>query len=103
VAAALAHHGGTGWDVAAALAHQGGAGEDVAAALAHHGGTRWDVEATLQETSAEAFRWDADGVSWHENRLSTAQIAAARAQFAISFGSCSFEEPITGLHALGWL
>ncbi|MGO9258373.1 MAG: hypothetical protein ACLQU1_18965 [Bryobacteraceae bacterium] len=96
-------HGFVNLFLAAALAYHGGAGQDVAAAPAHHGGTRWDVEATLQETSAEAFRWDADGVSWHGHRLSTAQIAAARAEFAISFGSCSFEEPIAGLEALGWL
>jgi hypothetical protein len=62
-----------------------------------------DVAATLEETSADAFRWDADGVSWRGHRLSAGQIAAARAQFAIAFGSCSFEEPIGGLQALGWL
>jgi hypothetical protein len=62
-----------------------------------------DVAATLEETSAEAFRWDSGGVSWHGHRLSTEQIAAARAEFAIAFGSCSFEEPIGGLLALGWL
>ena len=75
----------------------------LAALLAYHGGAPPDVEATLEETSAGAFTWDADGVSWHGYRLSTAQIAVARAQFAVAFGSCSFEEPIGGLQALEWL
>ncbi len=75
----------------------------LAALLAYHSGTQPDVEATLGETSAGAFSWDADGVSWHGYRLSTAQIAVARAQFAVAFGSCSFEEPMGGLQSLGWL
>jgi hypothetical protein len=74
------------------------------AALAYHGGTREELEAILQETSSRAFRWEADGVStWHGHRLATGQIAEARERFAISFGSCSFEEPIADLQALGWL
>jgi hypothetical protein len=75
----------------------------LAAALAYHGGTPLELESTLEETSAAAFAWDADGVSWQAHRLTTAQIALARAQFAVAFGSCSFEEPMSGLQALGWL
>jgi len=35
--------------------------------------------------------------------LTGEQIRAARAEFAISFGSCSFEEPVEELRQLGWL
>jgi hypothetical protein len=75
----------------------------LAAVWAYQGGTQEEVAATLEETSARAFAWDRDGVSWHGHRLSTEQIATAREEFAIAFGSCSFEEPIGDLKALGWL
>src|SRR6202521_712992 len=54
----------------------------------------------LEERSAEAFHFDADGVSWRKQRLSRHEIAAARQGFAVSFGSCSFTEPIDDLRAL---
>jgi len=50
-----------------------------------------------------AFHFDEAEVRWHSHRLTTAQLRTAREQFAISFGSCSFEEPIDDLKALGWL
>lgn len=75
----------------------------LAAALAHHGGTRRDLADILEETSPDAFRWDGNAVAWRSHRLSTDQLLAARDEFAISFGSCSFEEPIADLQALGWL
>ncbi len=57
----------------------------------------------LEEQSADAFHFDADGVVWREHRLGRREIAAARHGFAVSFGSCSFKEPIddlTSLHLL---
>jgi hypothetical protein len=54
----------------------------------------------LAEQSAEAFRFDLDGVSWRQHRLSRYEIAAARRSFAVSFGSCSFTEPIDDLKSL---
>jgi hypothetical protein len=35
--------------------------------------------------------------------LSATQIKAARENFAIGFGSCSFTDPVNDLKALGWL
>jgi hypothetical protein len=54
----------------------------------------------LEESSADAFHFDPDGVGWHEYRLSQSEIAAARRDFAVSFGSCSFTEPIEDLRSL---
>jgi hypothetical protein len=75
----------------------------LAAALAYHGGSLQEVTATLEETSAEAFRRDASGFAWHGHRLTFQQIVAARSEFAMAFGSCSFEEPIADLQTIGWL
>jgi hypothetical protein len=54
----------------------------------------------LDEQSAQAFHFDLDGVSWRKHRLNRHEIAAARQGFAVSFGSCSFTEPIDDLRAL---
>ncbi len=54
----------------------------------------------LEEQSATAFQFDLDGISWREHRLSRPEIAAARRDFAVSFGSCSFTEPIDDLRSL---
>jgi hypothetical protein len=66
---------------------------------------RAGMEATLavqllEERSADAFHFDLDGVGWRQHRLSQREIAAARRSFAVSFGSCSFTEPIDDLRAL---
>jgi len=54
----------------------------------------------LEEQSADAFNFNADGVDWRQHRLSQREIAAARRSFAVSFGSCSFTEPIDDLKSL---
>jgi hypothetical protein len=57
----------------------------------------------LEERSAQAFRYDVDGAGWREHRLSRNELAAARREFSISFGSCSFTEPIDDLRLLNLL
>jgi hypothetical protein len=54
----------------------------------------------LDEQSAEAFHFDSDGIGWRQHRFSRHEIAAARRSFAVSFGSCSFTEPIDDLRSL---
>jgi hypothetical protein len=54
----------------------------------------------LEEQSAHAFHFDSGGVGWREHRLSRDEIADARRSFAISFGSCSFTEPVDDLRTL---
>lgn len=54
----------------------------------------------LREESASAFHFDSEGAIWRDHRLSLRNIAAARERFAISFGSCSFIEPVSDLRTL---
>jgi hypothetical protein len=54
----------------------------------------------LEEQSAQAFRLELAGLAWREYRLTSQEIVAARARFSISFGSCSFTEPIDDLRSL---
>jgi hypothetical protein len=59
----------------------------------------------LAERDADAITMDGDTMTWQNSSvtLTTEQIRTARERFAISFGSCSFIEPVTDLRALGWL
>jgi hypothetical protein len=69
----------------------------LAAALLDH------ADAVLAEEDPHAFAFDDDGASWLGHRVATEDIRVMRTNFATSFGSCSFEEPIGDLVALGWL
>ena len=75
----------------------------VAAALAWYGADRAMLIDALEERDARAFEFDDDALHWRGRALTTAQIAAARRDFAHSFGLCSFEEPVRDLRALEWL
>jgi hypothetical protein len=58
------------------------------------------AEQVVAEESPVAFSFASGGVSWRAHRLTGDQLLDARRQFAISFGSCSFEEPLEDLKAL---
>jgi hypothetical protein len=70
------------------------------AAFAWHGERH--IEPILAETEPTAFRFD-ERAHWRDRSLDAGQVREARAQFAHAFGSCSFEEPVQGLEALGLL
>jgi hypothetical protein len=61
------------------------------------------LEAVLVEEDAAAFSTEADSVGWRSHKWSTEQVGTIRREFFKSFGSCSFEEPMQDLEALGWL
>jgi hypothetical protein len=65
------------------------------------GGER-NVQPILEESDAAAFRFD-DRAHWRDRSLAADEIAEARRDFAHSFGSCSFEEPIQDLEKLSLL
>jgi hypothetical protein len=62
-----------------------------------------ELMAILSEENSPAFTFDGYGVSWREYRLSNDEVEEARDAFAISFGSCSFEEPIEHLRSMNLL
>jgi hypothetical protein len=70
----------------------------LAASFAWHGERR--IEPILAEMDAAAFRFD-ERAHWRDRSLEAAQVREARLQFCHSFGSCSFEEPVQDLEALG--
>jgi hypothetical protein len=54
----------------------------------------------LEESDPSAFSFSEGGITWRDTRVDAAQICAARSEFAISFGSCSFREPVDELREL---
>lgn len=75
----------------------------VAAGFIRHGMSQKEAVNVLTEHDAAAFDFQDDGLSWRGQRLTGHQLAAARRSFALSFGSCSFREPIQELAELGWV
>jgi hypothetical protein len=61
------------------------------------------VNRLTTERDASQFEFDDEGVSWQGNRVELAQIRLMRERNAISFGSCSFSEPVEDLRQLGLL
>ncbi|TVQ59264.1 MAG: hypothetical protein EA379_11660 [Phycisphaerales bacterium] len=57
----------------------------------------------LEETDPHAFTFDDEGAAWRGHALDLDQIAHARDTFAMSFGSCSFTEPVEDLQTLNLL
>jgi hypothetical protein len=54
----------------------------------------------LEERDIRGFAFGETTVSWHGQELGAEAVSAARNGFFLSFGSCSFEEPIAELKAL---
>jgi hypothetical protein len=61
------------------------------------------TKAILTEQDPAAFRVSEQVLGWRELMLDASEIARARETFALSFGSCSFDEPLEDLRRLGML
>lgn len=72
----------------------------LAAAFAQSGTSFQQLVEMLDETSLEAFRIEERSITWQDEMLVVGHIRNARHLFSISFGSCSFTEPIEDLQRL---
>ena len=55
----------------------------------------------LEDKDARAFALSDGGIRWRGNAYTEAELAAVRDRYFLSFGSCSFREPVDELNA-GW-
>ena len=63
-----------------------------------------EVEAAeLLTRHSEPMAPEPDGLRWHGHVISSVEIAALRDDLFLSFGSCSFEEPVADLERIGLL
>lgn len=75
----------------------------VASALARRGAAVEDVVGVLQSERGSDFRFGDDGIRWKDTRVTRQELLESHATFALSFGSCSFEEPVYDLRRLALL
>ena len=72
----------------------------LAAAFVRLGLDQRSAERVLEERSLEAFQVEEDALSWHGHRVTLADLERTREEVMVSFGSCSFTEPLQELHDL---
>ncbi len=70
-------------------------------ALTVQGHERAVRERVLAASDATAFTFADDAVTWNDVRVDRNELARVRERVAISFGSCSFTEPVQEVRALG--
>ncbi|MGQ9806447.1 MAG: hypothetical protein ACUVRP_10290 [Chlorobiales bacterium] len=69
----------------------------LASAFAYSGLSESDLVKLLSETDLNHFSFDEGGVRWRTHTLGVSMLEEIRTHFVLSFGSCSFEEPIEDL------
>ena len=74
----------------------------LAVAALHAKASETQAIALLEERDAHAVRFDADTLRWREHVL-PARVLERAHESMVSFGSCSFREPVRELRALGLL
>jgi hypothetical protein len=72
----------------------------IAAALVYSDESEATAIAALEESDPHAFSFRDDAIFWRDKRISTREIEGSRQELAVSFGSCSFREPIDELTPL---
>ena len=83
-------HGFVDVFAACVLAHARQVGEDV-------------IRTILEEEDSSHFVFTNAGFRWKAFSATVEETQLARRTFATSFGSCSFDEPLDDLRALGWI
>jgi hypothetical protein len=72
----------------------------MAATAARQGADHRTVRRMLAEGGGSAFEFHTDSVTWSDGRAGIDDIATMRREFGISFGSCSFTEPMEDLRSM---
>jgi hypothetical protein len=74
-----------------------------AALLAWTGASEASIAQILEETDINSMVFDSTGFTYRGHTVPLVRVQEGRESFAISFGSCSFREPVDDLAALGFL
>lgn len=70
------------------------------AALIRKGVSAAEAREVLEEQNIGAFEVADDAICWRGHTLSADDLNETRSRFALSFGSCSFRDPVDEAHAL---
>ena len=69
----------------------------LATALILRHSPRAEAAAALEDSNARSFRFASDHLNWRNLRLDEDELMRVRQNGLVSFGSCSFAEPVSGL------
>ena len=97
------HHPFRHADAATGFTHHGFINLLAATALAHGGADLALLTEALADTDPGDFSLEVRGLTWRQQRVDAASLAAVRSDLFVGYGSCSFDEPVTDLAALGML
>ncbi len=75
----------------------------VAATAAYDGANEAEIAEILNDDERGNFDASVEGLQWRKRSFSSEKIREMRERFAMSFGSCSFEEPMEEMRAMGWI
>ena len=97
------HHPVRGYNEASGYVMHGFLNILTAAALAREGADADELGAVVEDEEAAHFRFDAGGLHWQKGGISGNLLQETRYQSFISYGSCSFAEPVADLQTLGMI
>jgi len=97
------HHPFRHTDPATGFTHHGFVNLLAAAVLAHGGVSPAVLAEVLADTDPGGFDLTARGLVWRDHRIDAGDLAAVRRDLFVGYGSCSFDEPVADLTALGIL
>lgn len=75
----------------------------LASAAAQGGADEAQIAAMLDEQDRGSFSARPEALRWREHSFPVDRLREMRGRFAISFGSCSFEEPLAEMRSMGWI
>jgi hypothetical protein len=73
----------------------------LAAAFIRNGMSEDEAIELLLDENVSSFAFEDETIRWRSYKLNADELRDARENFALSFGSCSFEEPVEELRELG--
>lgn len=97
------HHPVRHHDPATGFTHHGFFNLLGASALARKGASLDLLTEVLADDDPGSFRLDRSGLHWRGRRLGGGLVAEARRELLVGYGSCSIDEPVEDLTALGVL
>jgi hypothetical protein len=98
------HHPRRHWDESLQVWHHGFLNVFCAGVLARTNAlTEANLAGILADREGQHFHIEENRFAWKTWACSAQQVAEARSNFATTFGSCSFDEPVADLQALGLL
>jgi hypothetical protein len=61
------------------------------------------IRSLIEDEDRRNFEFGESAIRWRDEQMASVELELARSNFSLSFGSCSFEEPIAELKELGLL